>query len=149
SIARRLQRGGRAVPSLRPPGDRARSGRRGVWAYHPSGGGRQRLASQMAPRRRRVVWTEQARQMLDDAVSYVARDSRPPAARLLIQALETASSLNVQSERGRVVPELDRANIRQLLVQRYRLLYAVTPAEVQILAFVHGARDLTGRGLEG
>lgn len=85
--------------------------------------------------------------MLDDAVSYVARDSRPAAERLLIQALEAASSLNVHSERGRVVPELDRANIRQLLVQRYRLLHEVAPAEVQILAFVHGARDLTGQGV--
>jgi toxin ParE1/3/4 len=103
----------------------------------------------MATRPRRVVWTEQARQMLDDAVSYVARDSRPAAERLLIQALETASSLNVHAERGRVIPELDRANVRQLLVQRYRLLYEVTLAEVQILAFVHGATDLTGPGLEG
>jgi toxin ParE1/3/4 len=87
--------------------------------------------------------------MLDDAVSYAARDSRPVAERLLIQALEAASSLNVHSERGRVVPELDRSDIRQLLVRRYRLLYEVTPAEVQILAFVHGARDLTGPGLGG
>lgn len=103
----------------------------------------------MAPRHRRVVWTEQARQMLDDAVSYVARDSRPAAERLLIQALEAASSLAIDSERGRIVPELDRSNVRQLLVQRYRLLYAVRPAVVQILAFVHAARDLTGPGLEG
>ena len=103
----------------------------------------------MATRRRRVVWTEQARQMLEDAVSYVARDSRPAAERLLIQALDTASSLNVHAERGRVVPELDRVNVRQLLVQRYRLLYEVTLAEVHILAFVHGARDLTGPGREG
>ena len=87
--------------------------------------------------------------MLEDAVSYVARDSRPAAERLLIQALETASSLNVHAERGRVVPELDQANVRQLLVQRYRLLYEVAPAEVQVLAFVHGARDLTGPGFEG
>lgn len=87
--------------------------------------------------------------MLDEAVSYVARDSRPAAEGLLIQALETASSLGVHSERGRLVPELDRPNVRQLLVQRYRLLYEVTPAEVQVLAFVHGARDLTGRGFEG
>ena len=103
----------------------------------------------MATRQRRVVWTQHARQMLEDGVSYVAHDSRPAAERLLIQALEAASSLSVHSERGRVVPELDRTNIRQLLVQRYRLLYEVTPAEVQILAFVHGARDLTGPGSGG
>jgi plasmid stabilization system protein ParE len=59
----------------------------------------------MATRRRRVVWTEQARRMLDDALAYIAQDSRPTAERLLIQALEAASSLDVMSERGRVVPE--------------------------------------------
>jgi plasmid stabilization system protein ParE len=87
--------------------------------------------------------------MLEDAVSYVAQDSRHAAERLLIQALKAASSLAVHSERGRPVPELDQPNIRQLLVRRYRLLYEVTPAEVQVLAFVHGARDLTGQGSEG
>ncbi|MGH7309394.1 MAG: type II toxin-antitoxin system RelE/ParE family toxin [Candidatus Rokuibacteriota bacterium] len=87
--------------------------------------------------------------MLDDAVSYVAQDSRSAAERLLTETLEVASSLDVHSERGRRVPELDQPNIRQLLVRRYRLLYEVTPAEVRVLAFVHGARDLTGRGFEG
>jgi plasmid stabilization system protein ParE len=82
--------------------------------------------------------------MLDEAVSYAAQHSRPAAERLLVEALEAASSLDIHSERGRVVSELQQPNIRQLLVQRYRLLYEVTPAEVQILAFVHGARDLTG-----
>ena len=87
--------------------------------------------------------------MLDDVVSYIAQDSRPAAERLLIQALEAASSLDVFSERGRVVPELDQPNIRQLLVHRYRLIYEVTPDEVQILAFVHGARRITSRGFDG
>lgn len=81
--------------------------------------------------------------MLDDAVAYVAQGSRPAAEGLLIQALDAASSLDVYGERGRVVPEFDQPNVREMLVQRYRLLYEVTPAEVHILAFVHGARDLT------
>jgi plasmid stabilization system protein ParE len=87
--------------------------------------------------------------MLDDAVSYVAQDSHPAAQRLLLQALEAASSLDVFGERGRIVPELNQPNVRQLLVQRYRLLYEMTQTEIQILAFVHGARDLTGPGIEG
>ena len=81
--------------------------------------------------------------MLDDAVAYRARDSRPAAERLLIQALDAAASLDTFSERGRIAPELNQPNVRQLLVQRYRLLYEVTPAAVHILAFIHGARDLT------
>ena len=81
--------------------------------------------------------------MLDAAVAYVAQDSRPAAQRLLIQALDTAASLDTLSERGRVVPEFNQPTLRELFVQRYRLIYEVAPAEVQILAFVHGARDLT------
>jgi plasmid stabilization system protein ParE len=86
--------------------------------------------------------------MLDDAVTYIAQDSRPAAERLLIQALDAASSLDTFSERGRVVPEFDQPSVRELLVQRYRLLYEVTPGEVQILAFVHGARELTRSQLD-
>ena len=81
--------------------------------------------------------------MLDAAVAYVAQDSRPAAHRLLVQALDTAASLDALSERGRVVPEFNQPIVRELFVHRYRLIYEVTPAEVQILAFVHGARDLT------
>lgn len=101
----------------------------------------------MAERQRRVVWTDQAQQMLDAAVGYIAQDSRPAAERLLTQALDTAASLGTFSERGRVVPEFNQPTVRELFVRRYRLLYEVTPAEVQILAFVHGARDLTRLGI--
>lgn len=81
--------------------------------------------------------------MLDAAVAYVAQDSRPAAQRLLIQALDTAASLDILSERGRVVPEFNQPTVRELFVHRYRLIYEVPSAEVQVLAFVHGARDLT------
>lgn len=87
--------------------------------------------------------------MLDDAVAYRAQDARPAAERLLIHALDAAASLDTFGERGRVVPELNQPNVRELLVQRYRLLYEVLPSEVHILAFIHGARDLTRLQLEG
>ncbi len=87
--------------------------------------------------------------MLDDAVAYIARDSPPAAERLLVLALDAASSLDSLSGRGRIVPEFDQPSVRELFVQRYRLLYEVTPDEVHILAFLHGARDLTRWRPEG
>jgi toxin ParE1/3/4 len=87
--------------------------------------------------------------MLDEAVAYVAKDSRPSGERLLIEALEAASSLDVQGERGRILPEFARPTVRELFVQRYRPLYQVAPAEIEILAFIHGARDLTRWRREG
>ena len=72
----------------------------------------------MATRQRRVVWTDQAQRMLDAVVAYVAQDSRPAAQRLLIEALDTAASLDTLSERGRVVPEFNQPAVRELFVQR-------------------------------
>ena len=87
--------------------------------------------------------------MLDEAVAYIAQNSRPCALkRLLTQTLEAAATLDTFSERGRVVPELNHPSVRELLLRRYRLIYQVTPSEVHILAFIHGARDLR-RLIEG
>ena len=41
---------------------------------------------------------------------------------------------------GRVVPELARPTIREVIEGAYRIVYRVTPDAVQILAVVHGAR---------
>ena len=79
--------------------------------------------------------------MLDDAIRYIAEDSLTAAQRFLERALGTASSLATLSERGRIVPELDLSTIREVLVQRYRLIYEVQETEIEVLAFLHGARD--------
>jgi plasmid stabilization system protein ParE len=54
---------------------------------------------------------------------------------------DLAASLATLSERGRVVPELGDAGIREVFVFRYRLMYRVEQARVVIVAFVHGAQD--------
>ena len=79
----------------------------------------------MAPRRRRVVWAKSARQALEDAIGYIARDSRDAACRVLSKALEAASTLTSFAERGRVVPELGDPAVRELFVYSYRLLYEI------------------------
>ncbi|MEN8150903.1 MAG: type II toxin-antitoxin system RelE/ParE family toxin [Planctomycetota bacterium] len=98
----------------------------------------------MAGRSRRVVWSERARDGLDDALGYIAEDSPTAAGKVLDVALRTASSLSDLSERGRIVPELQQTDIREVFVFSYRMLYEVTDSEVRILAFLHGARDFAG-----
>jgi plasmid stabilization system protein ParE len=42
---------------------------------------------------------------------------------------------------GRIVPELRRTTIREVIHGAYRIVYRVTPSAVEILAVVHGARE--------
>ena len=95
----------------------------------------------MGAGRRQVIWSDQARVALDEAVAYVWQDSQSAAIELLEAALDAGASLADLSERGRIVPEIGSPKIRELFVLKYRLMYEVTEHQVQILAFLHSARD--------
>jgi len=81
---------------------------------------------------------------LQAAADYIAQDSPRYAAGLVREARDAARSLSIFANRGRVVPEIGAASVRELFVWRYRLIYRVTSDEVPILAFIHSARDLAG-----
>jgi plasmid stabilization system protein ParE len=95
----------------------------------------------VAARTFQVVWAESARDALDEVLGDIAANSPDRAIRVLVRALETADSLTALAERGRVVPEIGDASLRELFVYDYRLLYRVHEGRVVIRAFLHGARD--------
>jgi toxin ParE1/3/4 len=95
----------------------------------------------MAARVRSVAWAQAASTALDEVVTYIAQESSQGARDVLERALKTADDLATLSERGRVVPELADPNIREVFVNRYRLLYRVEAARVVVVAFLHGSRD--------
>ena len=41
-----------------------------------------------------------------------------------------------------MVPEYERNEIREVIEGRYRIIYLVGPEQVEVLAVIHGARDL-------
>jgi len=92
---------------------------------------------------RTVKWTEIANRDLIEVVEFIGRDSRFYAAALVRDVRVVARSLRIFAERGRVVPEINVFEIRELFIGNYRLIYKVTSDRVFILGFVHGARNLT------
>jgi toxin ParE1/3/4 len=66
------------------------------------------------------------------------------AIRILDRIFESAESLKTMGERGRVVPERGDASVRELLIDPYRLLYAVRESDIVILGVLHQRRDYQG-----
>jgi plasmid stabilization system protein ParE len=95
----------------------------------------------VAAKRRRVVWAPTALRQLEEALDYLSERSPQAAENLIDETFAAADSLETMSERGREVPEIRDGRTRELLVQRYRLMYEVSDKQVDIVAFVHGARD--------
>jgi toxin ParE1/3/4 len=92
----------------------------------------------------KVAWTELAHAQLDEAMAYIARDRPETAVEWLERILEAGASLRELPERGRVVPEVARTDIREPLISPYRLIYRVDEDSVTITMVVHERRELRG-----
>lgn len=92
---------------------------------------------------RKVIWADGAVADLDAAADYISIDSPAYAASFVLQSLKAARSLGDLPERGRVVPEFKREDIREIFVFSYRLIYRIDELRVSVLAFIHGRRDFS------
>ena len=91
---------------------------------------------------RRILWTEIAYEDLHEAYRYIARDSANYATAFSARVLHAVGSLDLFPFGGRMVPEFGDTTVRETYVGRYRLIYKVTENAIQVLALIHGARDL-------
>lgn len=92
----------------------------------------------------RVGWTPQALADLQAAYEFVARDSIRYAEALTDRLFDAVGRLELFPLSGRVVPEIGREDIRELIVGTYRVVYRVSDDEVEILTVTHAARPLGG-----
>jgi addiction module RelE/StbE family toxin len=88
----------------------------------------------------RVVWTRPARDDLREIRAYIAQDSERYARVVVARLVAAVRRLREYPLSGRVVPELARPTVREVIEGAYRIVYRVTPDAVQILGVVHGAR---------
>ena len=92
----------------------------------------------------RVRWTNRA---VDDLVHigrFVAKDN-PKAARRLVQQLKRrGDDLSLLPRSGRCVPEFPGTGYRELILNRYRLVYRIGAGDVEILVVFESHRKLMG-----
>jgi plasmid stabilization system protein ParE len=89
-----------------------------------------------------LIWSAEALGDLDAIADYIHRDSPHHARREVDAALDLAGSIVEQPLIGRIVPELDDPNIRERFLYSYRMLYAIAPERIEIVALIHGRRLL-------
>jgi len=70
-----------------------------------------------------VTWTEVALADMKALVLFISRDSRQYAQVFCEKIFSVSDSLCEFPERGRVVPELDNCEIRELILGHYRMIY--------------------------
>ena len=90
-----------------------------------------------------VKWTIPAREDLKAIYSYITLDSKFYAEKIIREIIDRASTIPDIPERGRIVPEVNEKDIREIFIYSYRLIYQLSPKLITILAVVHGSRNIT------
>ncbi|MEO8435257.1 MAG: type II toxin-antitoxin system RelE/ParE family toxin [Pyrinomonadaceae bacterium] len=90
----------------------------------------------------KIFWTDPAVKDLRELHAYIARDSEMYASGFVERIILAAERLIEYPKIGRGVPEVNDENVRELLYQRYRLIYRIKGDSIEILSVIHGARDL-------
>ena len=89
-----------------------------------------------------VFLSDDALTDLERIVAYIAPHNPVAAERLGNQLLDAALALNTFPERGRVVPESRRVELREIIFRSYRIIYRMNRADqsLEVVRFWHGAR---------
>ena len=89
-----------------------------------------------------INWTFQAKGDLKDIVEYISKDSKRYA-KLQVTRLKTRTRiLKTQTRSGKIVSEINRENIRELIEGSYRIIYKIVEDnQIDILTIHHSARD--------
>ena len=87
-----------------------------------------------------VKWTQTALDDLDGIKEYIARDSFYYAEKFEDDAFKATDNLELFPEMGRIVPERNDPNFRELIFGSYRIMYKIDGAYCFVVTVIHGKR---------
>lgn len=91
---------------------------------------------------KRIRWTKEAAEDLASIRQYIERDS-PRYARLTMERLiRRAEEILDFPEAGRIVPELDRPDVREVILGTFRIVYQNLPDVVRIVTIFNSSMQL-------
>ncbi len=91
---------------------------------------------------RKIIWTPQCLSNLEQIAEYIAQDAPQTASGLVDHFLQSIERLAHFPYIGRIVPEIGKPNIRELITKNYRIIYEVKEFRLDLLGIVHSRQQL-------
>jgi len=89
-----------------------------------------------------IRWAHEALERLIEIEDYISKDSPGRAVQFVEQLIEHSALLSGKPRMGRAVPELANPDIRELLFNKYRIVYRLKANRIEILTVFDGHRLL-------
>ena len=89
----------------------------------------------------RVHWTDTAIDHLRAIHAYISQNSTPYAQRVVDRLTRRSQQIGDFPLSGRIVPEFDMGQIREVTEGPFRIIYHIKPDQIDVLAVIHGAQQ--------
>jgi addiction module RelE/StbE family toxin len=91
----------------------------------------------------KVYWTDTAVKHLSAIYAYIAQNSPQYAARVVDRLTRRSEQIANFPLSGRIVPEFQTEQIREVIEGSYRIIYYIKPDQIDVLAVIHGSQEIT------
>ncbi len=92
----------------------------------------------------KINWTEQAIEDLTNIADFIRKDSEKYARLTIKNIRNRVGQLKQFPNSGKIVPEIEKNEIRELILGNYRIIYLIfSSSRIDILTVHHSARQLS------
>ena len=89
-----------------------------------------------------VIWTREALEKLNEIEEFIGTDDPERAEAFINYLIEHAESIAQNPKIGRTFPEILNPQIREIIVEKYRIVYRIKEEKIVILTVFEGHRLL-------
>jgi addiction module RelE/StbE family toxin len=88
----------------------------------------------------RVHWTDNAIKHLVSIYEYIGQNSPVYAQTMIDKLTRRSEQLADFPMSGRMVPEYEAEDIREVIEKPYRIIYRIKPEQIDVVAVIHSAQ---------
>jgi len=90
----------------------------------------------------KIIWSPLAIDRSSEIADYIAQDKPSAAEKWINTVFSKVEQLKSSPEIGRIVPELNNTQFREIIYGNYRIIYRIEKKQISILTIRHGKQIL-------
>jgi len=95
----------------------------------------------------KIIWSPLSIERITEIDGFIAEDKPGAAEKWINSIFPEADKLIAFPQCGRIVPEINHRDIREIIFGSYRIIYQISPQKTEILTVRHGKQLLSDTDL--
>ena len=91
-----------------------------------------------------IVWAPEALDRIEDFAQSMAQHDEQLAAQWIDDLFERVEVLSHLPRSGRLVPEANREDLREIIWKNYRIIYRLQAGTIEVLTLFHSRQEVDG-----